>query len=69
MTDFELQFRGALHRYLKRNGHDVNRITDYWIDTYVDYDFGFVVEYRDTRGESRLLVIENMSLINFVQML
>lgn len=69
MTEFEMMFRGALYRYLRRNGHDVQRITDYWIDTFEDYDFGFVIEYMDSDKKLKWVDIENMSLKTFIQML
>lgn len=46
MNEFELLFRGALWRYLKRQGLDVARI----YDCYNDRDENIVVCFTDSLG-------------------
>lgn len=50
MTDFEMQFRGALWRYLKREGHDVHRIESYSSD--FESCVLTHVSFRDSHGET-----------------
>lgn len=63
---FELEFRGALHRYLRSRGYDIYRVTHY------DSDFEgavfFTVGFLDSRGESRHVIL-NMDLEELMEQL
>lgn len=50
---FELEFRGALSRYLRSRGYDVYRI-DYY---YYDHEGDFEVNYYNSNREFKVLWI------------